>query len=310
MNMMLCMFDTMIMVLISVSFVSLLERKILSSIQLRVGPNKSSIKGMLQSFSDAIKLMIKEKMFPINVNYLLYLFSPIMMVVLMMLMWMNSPYYINFINNYMHMMMILCILSMGVYPLMISGWSSGSIYALIGSLRSIAQTISYEVSMIFIMFSMIMFTETFNLLLFCNLQKYSWFIFLFYPISFMLFISFLAELNRTPFDLAEGESELVSGFNIEYMGMTFAMIFMAEYGMILFMSYLFSIFFLGGNINSMMFYLMFLIMAILIIWVRGTFPRIRYDQMMMMMWKKFLPFTLCYLIILVMIKMMILLMII
>nr|QTT79698.1 NADH dehydrogenase subunit 1 [Platyscapa corneri] len=287
--------EIIIGVLISVAFVTLLERKILGYIQLRKGPNKTGFMGLLQPMSDGLKLFSKETFYIFDTNYFLYLLSPMFSMFSMLLLWILLPYYVNFMSYHMQVMIIFCIMSTNVYSFMFSGWSSNCIYALLGSIRSIAIAISYEVYMFFIIYGLFIFTESFSIYDIIRLQSYCWFIVTLMPLGILFFISLLAELNRTPFDFAEGESELVSGFNIEYMSGSFSLFFIAEYGMILFNMYLYSIFFLGGNIYSLFFYLMFMLMVILVIWVRGAFPRWRYDLVMSSMWMRFLPVTMLYL---------------
>nr|YP_010758083.1 NADH dehydrogenase subunit 1 [Kisaura adamickai]WEU80088.1 NADH dehydrogenase subunit 1 [Kisaura adamickai] len=281
-----------IMVLISVAFFTLLERKILGYIQIRKGPNKVGMLGILQPFSDAIKLFTKEQILLINSNYLIYYFSPIFGLMLSLLIWMLVPFMENLISMLMGFVIMLCFLSVGVYTVMISGWSSNSNYAILGSLRAVAQSISYEVSMTIIMLSVIIMIFSFNLMNLMIFQKYIWFIIFMLPLSLMLFSSLLAETNRTPFDFAEGESELVSGFNIEYGSGGFAMIFLAEYSSIMFMSMLFSMMFLGGNFSSLILYIQMVFLCIMFIWVRGILPRFRYDKLMYLTWKIYLPVSL------------------
>nr|YP_009130779.1 NADH dehydrogenase subunit 1 [Ibalia leucospoides]AIK21701.1 NADH dehydrogenase subunit 1 [Ibalia leucospoides] len=296
----------MIMILISLAFLTLLERKMLGYLQIRKGPNKVSLMGILQPFSDAIKLFSKELFLIKNLNYMFFLMSPILSISLMLIMWSILPnFYILFYLN-LNVLLFMCILNMGIYPMMMMGWSSNSMYSMLGAIRSIAQTISYEVSLIFIIISSLMLTESFNLMNLFQYQYYINFLFYLYPIMLMFLISIIAELNRTPFDLSEGESELVSGFNTEYMSGSFSLIFMAEYGMIMLMSVLFSMFYINNKNYYFLFYLKILLIMILIILFRGSYPRMRYDMLMMLMWKSFLPMILNMLIYLYFMKWLIL----
>lgn len=291
----------MIIVLISIAFLTLLERKILGYIQIRKGPNKVGYLGLLQPFADAIKLFSKETFLILKSNYIYYLLRPIFSIILMLFLWQNLLIILNVLNNTYRILIILCLLRIGVYGIIIAGWSSNSIYSLIGSIRSIAQTISYEVRIILLMLSQIFLIERFNLIIFKEFQIYSWFFFINFFRALIIIVRFLAELNRTPFDLAEGESELVSGFNTEYIRGRFALIFIAEYGIILFIIMLFRIFFFGRKFN-LYFYLIYLFILFFVIWVRGTFPRIRYDNLIYLTWKSYLPIRLNYLIFIICIK--------
>uniref|UniRef100_UPI0030013D16 NADH dehydrogenase subunit 1 n=1 Tax=Parotis suralis TaxID=1266113 RepID=UPI0030013D16 len=282
-------------VLIGVAFLTLLERKVLGYIQIRKGPNKVGMMGVLQPFSDAIKLFTKEQTYPSFSNYLSYYFSPVISFILSLMIWMMIPYYFNLINFNLGILFFLCCTSMGVYTVMIAGWSSNSNYALLGGLRAVAQTISYEVSLALILMSSIIMIMDFNLLIFNYYQNLVWFMFLMFPLSLCWFSSSLAETNRTPFDFAEGESELVSGFNIEYSSGGFALIFLAEYSSILFMSLLFVLLYLGGYEFNFFFYLKISLISFLFIWVRGTLPRYRYDKLMYLAWKIYLPLSLNFL---------------
>nr|YP_010934906.1 NADH dehydrogenase subunit 1 [Tassonia gloriae]WKV28897.1 NADH dehydrogenase subunit 1 [Tassonia gloriae] len=292
---------TMVMVLISVAFLTLLERKVLGYIQIRKGPNKVGYMGILQPFSDAIKLFSKEFFFTIKTNYLFFIFSPLVSMLLMLMLW-NSISLMSQVSNLeMMLMMVFCLMSVGVYPLMIGGWSSNSVYSLLGGLRSVAQTISYEVSMILIILVSLILSESFNLIEFYKFQNLMWFFYFNIPVGMIFFVSLLAEMNRTPFDFSEGESELVSGFNIEYMSGSFALIFIAEYGMIMFMMMMLMFLFLGGKMNLLLM-LMYLILLFFVLWIRGTYPRFRYDNLMYLNWKSYLPISLNYLIFLVFLK--------
>nr|CAH59894.1 NADH dehydrogenase subunit 1 [Zygaena romeo adumbrata] len=283
-------------VLIGVAFLTLLERKVLGYIQIRKGPNKVGIVGIMQPFSDAIKLFTKEQTYPMFSNYLSYYFSPIVSFILSLMLWLLIPYYFNLISFNLGLMFFICCTSLGVYSVMIAGWSSNSNYALLGGLRSVAQTISYEVSLVLIMLSSIIFVMNFNLVFFNEYQNIIWFFFLMIPLSLCWVSSSLAETNRTPFDFAEGESELVSGFNVEYSSGGFALIFMAEYSSILFMSMFFCLLYLGGYNLSLVFYLKLVLVSFLFIWVRGTLPRYRYDKLMYLAWKSYLPISLNFII--------------
>nr|YP_010329914.1 NADH dehydrogenase subunit 1 [Cucullia pustulata]UNP54663.1 NADH dehydrogenase subunit 1 [Cucullia pustulata] len=282
-------------VLIGVAFLTLLERKVLGYIQIRKGPNKVGFMGILQPFSDAIKLFTKEQTYPNFSNYISYYFSPVISFILSLMIWMLIPYYFNMINFNLGILFFLCCTSLGVYTVMIAGWSSNSNYSLLGGLRAVAQTISYEVSLSLILMSSIIMIMDFNLINFFFFQDIIWFVFLMFPLSLCWMSSSLAETNRTPFDFAEGESELVSGFNIEYSSGGFALIFLAEYSSILFMSLLFVLIYLGGYSLSIMFYLKLTYISFLFIWVRGTLPRYRYDKLMYLAWKSYLPISLNFL---------------
>nr|YP_010694726.1 NADH dehydrogenase subunit 1 [Evergestis extimalis]WCF59603.1 NADH dehydrogenase subunit 1 [Evergestis extimalis] len=282
-------------VLIGVAFLTLLERKVLGYIQIRKGPNKVGFLGILQPFSDAIKLFTKEQTYPMYSNYLSYYFSPVVGFFLSLLIWMLIPYYFNMVSFNLGILFFLCCTSLGVYTLMIAGWSSNSNYSLLGGLRAVAQTISYEVSLALILMSSIIMLMDFNMMNFKEYQNLIWFMFIMFPLSLCWFSSSLAETNRTPFDFAEGESELVSGFNVEYSSGGFAMIFMAEYSSILFMSLLFVLIYMGGYNLSLFFYFKIILISFLFIWVRGTLPRYRYDKLMYLAWKLYLPISLNFL---------------
>nr|AND96615.1 NADH deshydrogenase subunit 1 [Helictopleurus quadripunctatus] len=295
---MLCFITTLIMVimvLIGLAFLTLMERKVLGYIQIRKGPNKVGFTGILQPFSDAIKLFTKEQTFPYMSNYLIYYMSPVFSLCLSLMLWLCMPFLTYLFNFNLGVLYFLCISSLGVYTIMMAGWSSNSNYSMLGALRAVAQTISYEVSLFLILLSFLFLVSKLNFLEFLKYQDNMWFLFLCFPLCFMWFISSLAETNRTPFDFAEGESELVSGFNVEYSSGGFALIFLAEYSSILFMSMLCSLLFLGGDLYSVGFFFKLVFMAFLWVWVRGTLPRYRYDKLMYLCWKSFLPVSLNYL---------------
>lgn len=281
--------------MVRVAFLTLLERKVLGYIQIRKGPNKIGFIGILQPFCDAIKLFTKEQVIPFLSNFFIYYFSPIFSLFLSLFLWVCIPFIIKGYSFNLGVLFFFCCLRFGVYIVIIAGWSSNSSYALLGSLRAIAQTISYEVALVLILLSVLFLLLRFNLIVFDLFQKYVWLIFFFLPISFMWLISSLAETNRTPFDFAEGESELVSGFNVEYGAGGFALIFLAEYARILFIRMLFSLIFLGSLIFSVVFFLKLGFISFLFIWVRGAFPRYRYDKLIYIAWKSYLPIALLFL---------------
>nr|YP_010024747.1 NADH dehydrogenase subunit 1 [Pseudothemis zonata]QOQ35026.1 NADH dehydrogenase subunit 1 [Pseudothemis zonata] len=284
-----------ICVLVGVAFLTLLERSILGYIQIRKGPNKVGYCGILQPFSDAIKLFTKEQTLPMVSNYMPYYFSPVFSLFISLLIWSIMPFYFGLYSFELGLLFFLCCTSIGVYTVMIAGWASNSLYALLGGLRAVAQTISYEVSLALILISFMFLSNGYSLLSFFLYQDV-WFLFITFPLMIIWFASCLAETNRTPFDFAEGESELVSGFNIEYSSGGFALIFMAEYSSILFMSMLFVVLFMGGDFYSFLFVMKLVAVSFLFIWVRGTLPRYRYDKLMYLAWKSFLPISLNYLI--------------
>nr|YP_002970721.1 NADH dehydrogenase subunit 1 [Enithares tibialis]ACJ69545.1 NADH dehydrogenase subunit 1 [Enithares tibialis] len=285
----------LIMVLVAVAFVTLLERKVLGYIQLRKGPNSVGLMGLLQPFSDGLKLFFSEQTYPYLSNFIIYYFSPIFMLMLSFMLWVLFPFFVNVYSFNLGVLYFLCCTSFGVYGVMMCGWSSNSNYALLGSLRSVAQTISYEVSMSLILVCMLIFIYSFNFIDFMYYQNDVWFIFFSFPLFFSWFSSCLAETNRSPFDFAEGESELVSGFNVEYSSGGFAFIFLSEYMNIIFMSLLCCIIFTGCDLYSLFFYFKLVFFVFMFIWVRGTLPRFRYDKLMYLTWKVFLPLSLNYL---------------
>nr|YP_010424186.1 NADH dehydrogenase subunit 1 [Daphnia tibetana]USH58536.1 NADH dehydrogenase subunit 1 [Daphnia tibetana] len=283
----------MISVLVGVAFFTLFERKLLGYIQLRKGPNKVGVGGIIQPFADAIKLFSKEHLPPSYSNYAPFLAAPCFSLGLALMVWASTPSSFNFMSFNMSILFFLCCVSMGVYSLLAAGWSSNSKYSMFGALRGVAQTISYEVSLVLIIFTPLIVTFSYEMSSFTQFQSSLWFGVLFPLNCLVLLISCLAETNRTPFDFAEGESELVSGYNTEYSSGGFALIMLAEYTSILFMSFLVSFLFFGGG--GLLFIKLSCI-AFAFVWVRGTLPRFRYDKLMSLAWKSFLPFSLLFLV--------------
>ncbi|YP_009440921.1 NADH dehydrogenase subunit 1 (mitochondrion) [Apis laboriosa] len=290
----------MIMVLISVAFLTLLERKILGYIQDRKGPNKMLFLGLFQPFSDALKLLSKEWYF---FNYSnLYIYSPMMMFFLSLTLWILYPWiYSLYKLNYSILFMML-ILGMGVYPVLFIGWISNCNYSILGSMRLVATMISFEINLFFMVFSLMMLVESYSFFEFMNYQGMIKFSILLYPLYLLMFISMLIELNRTPFDLIEGESELVSGFNVEYYSGMFVLIFLSEYMNIMFMSMILTVMFYGFEFWSLKFIVTYIFHICLIIWIRGILPRIRFDKLMYMCWTEMLMLVMLYMMYLYLMK--------
>nr|YP_009707858.1 NADH dehydrogenase subunit 1 [Pseudocleopatra dartevellei]QEU52727.1 NADH dehydrogenase subunit 1 [Pseudocleopatra dartevellei] len=283
-----------ICVLLAVAFFTLLERKGLSYIQIRKGPNKVGTMGLPQPLADAAKLLAKEIAKPTTANYSPYFMAPIFSFILALLLWQLYPMIFSTYYFKWGILFFLCVSSLNVYGTLLAGWASNSKYALLGSLRAIAQTISYEVSMALILLFPLFLASSFNFMEIVEEQGILWLVFLMAPAAFLWFVTCIAETNRAPFDFAEGESELVSGFNIEYGSAGFALIFLAEYANILVMSLFTSILFFGGNQmimfeSDLMLVLKISFFAFLFIWVRASYPRFRYDLLMGLTWKSFLP---------------------
>nr|WNH23895.1 NADH dehydrogenase subunit 1 [Paraclinus fasciatus]WNH24010.1 NADH dehydrogenase subunit 1 [Paraclinus nigripinnis] len=292
-----------IFVLLAVALLTLVERKVLGYMQLRKGPNVVGPYGLLQPIADGVKLFLKEPVRPSTSSPLLFLATPILALTLALILWTPMPLPHPMADINLGILFILAISSLAVYSILGSGWASNSKYALIGALRAVAQTISYEVSLGLILLNAIIFTGGFTLQTFSTAQEATWLILPAWPLAAMWYISTLAETNRAPFDLTEGESELVSGFNVEYAGGPFALFFLAEYANILLMNTLSATLFLGSSL------LVFLpeattttlmikasLLSVLFLWVRASYPRFRYDQLMHLIWKNFLPLTLALII--------------
>nr|YP_009646708.1 NADH dehydrogenase subunit 1 [Ameiurus nebulosus]UXB57379.1 NADH dehydrogenase subunit 1 [Ameiurus natalis]ATU84931.1 NADH dehydrogenase subunit 1 [Ameiurus nebulosus]ATU84944.1 NADH dehydrogenase subunit 1 [Ameiurus nebulosus]UXB56378.1 NADH dehydrogenase subunit 1 [Ameiurus nebulosus]UXB57171.1 NADH dehydrogenase subunit 1 [Ameiurus nebulosus] len=286
-------------VLLAVAFLTLIERKVLGYMQLRKGPNVVGPYGLLQPIADGVKLFIKEPIRPSTSSPFLFLATPMLALTLALMLWapMPLPHPVTDLN--LGMLFILALSSLAVYSILGSGWASNSKYALIGALRAVAQTISYEVSLGLILLSIIIFTGGFTLQMFNATQEAIWLLIPAWPLAAMWYISTLAETNRAPFDLTEGESELVSGFNVEYAGGPFALFFLAEYANILLMNTLSAILFMGAmhlphapELATMNIMMKTALLSMLFLWVRASYPRFRYDQLMHLVWKNFLPMTL------------------
>jgi len=271
----------------------LFERKVLGYIQIRKGPNKVGYCGLIQSFSDAIKLFIKEYIFPYKINFFMFYWSPCLLLVLTLILWYLIPINYNSFNSLLGGLFFFCCTAFRVYTLIGRGWASNSNYSIIGTIRNVAQTISYEVRIALIFLSLIFFVYDYNLVGLSYNQYWIWLVYLYFPLFFCWVVSILAETNRTPFDFAEGESELVSGFNVEYRRGGFTLLFLSEYARIIFIRFFIVILFFGG------FYLKFIISLLLgsfftffFIWIRGCLPRYRYDKLINLMWKIYLPLSL------------------
>ena len=281
-----------ILILVNVAFVTLFERKVLGYSQIRKGPNKVRIIGLMQPFNDAIKLFSKELVFPNLSNIFQYFIAPMLGLMIVLIRFFLFPFKeINF-SIRISVLFIYIILRINVYPVLFSGWASNRKYALLGRLRSVAQTVSYEVSLALILIFYLTMLISLNLNMISGLNFYWYKFFIFLPIIGIWLISCVAETNRTPFDFAEGESELVSGFNIEYGSVGFALIFIAEYARIIFISVIFSLMFFSFRTNNVYLYLLITFLVIVWIWARTTFPRYRYDKLINLAWKIYLPVTL------------------
>ena len=297
--------------LIFVAYLTWAERKILGAMQLRKGPNVVGLFGLLQPFADAGKMLMKETIVPAGASRVLFIMAPMLTFSLAMIAWavipVNEGWAVADIN--VGVLYLFAISSLGVYGIIIAGWASNSKYAFLGALRSAAQMVSYEVSMGFVIVTVLLCVGSLNLTDVVLAQKTVWFFIPLFPMFVIFFISTLAETNRAPFDLPEGESELVAGFFVEYSAMTFALFFLGEYANMILMSSLTTILFLGGWLPPMdvapfnwlpgpiWFILKVCFCLFVFVWVRATFPRYRYDQLMRLGWKVFLPISLICLVI-------------
>ena len=293
-------------VLIGVAYLTYFERKVMGAMQSRKGPNVVGPFGLMQPFADAVKMLMKETIIPTGADKILFILAPMLTFGLAILAWavvpVNNGWGIANIN--VGILYLFAVSSLGVYGVIISGWASNSKYAFLGAMRSAAQMVSYEVSMGFVIVTVLILSGSLNLNHIVNAQKHIWFFIPLFPLFIIFFISGLAETNRAPFDLAEGESEIVAGFFVEYSSMAFGLFFLGEYANMILMSAMTTILFLGGWLSPVpfipsgvgWFILKLLICLFVFVWVRATLPRLRYDQLMALGWKVFLPISMAYLV--------------
>ena len=288
-----------ILLLIAIAYLTLAERKIMASMQRRKGPNVVGMFGLLQPLADGLKLLLKETIIPSFSSWIIFLLAPLFTFMCSLVLWSFIPFD-SYSYNSMGLLYILAFSSLGVYGILFSGWSSNSKYAFLGGLRSAAQMISYEVVLGLILMSTVLMAGSLNIKYIILYQTSVWFVIPLFPFWILFFICALAETNRAPFDLPEAEAELVAGYNVEYSSMGFALFFLGEYGNIIFMSAISSIFFFGGwdiyyedsFFNFLFFGVKVAFHTFLFVWVRAAFPRFRYDQLMRLGWKVFLPLVL------------------
>lgn len=294
--------------LIAVAYLTLAERRVIGFMQLRKGPNVVGPFGMFQPFADALKLMAKETILPAGANKVVFIIAPMLTFVLSLVAWAVIPFgdglVIADIN--VGILYLFAVSSLGVYGVIMAGWASNSKYAFLGALRSAAQMVSYEVSMGLVIINVLLCAGSLNLSAIVEAQQGMWFALPLFPMFIVFFISTLAETNRAPFDLPEGESELVAGYMVEYSSMSFALFFLGEYANMILMSSMTVILFLGGWLSPfdiwplnvipgpLWFILKIMMVLFVFLWVRATTPRYRYDQLMRLGWKIFLPFSLLY----------------
>lgn len=310
-NLLLKSLSIVVPLLVGVAFLTLLERKVMGSMHQRKGPNVVGFFGLLQAFADGLKLFVKETIFPSSANTLIFILAPIITFLVSLLIWAVIPFGYNliFADLNIGVMYIFAISSLGVYGIIFSGWSSNSKWSFLGGLRSTAQMISYEVSIGIILLSVLLCVGSLNFFDIVDSQINTWFVLPLFPLFIMFFISGLAETNRSPFDLPEAEAELVSGYNTEYSAIGFVLFFLGEYANMILMSSLVTIYFLGGWLSLFSERLMFLniisnffwfglkttFILFMFVWVRASYPRYRYDQLMRLGWKVFLPLSLGFL---------------
>jgi NADH-quinone oxidoreductase subunit H len=296
--------------LIAVAYLTYAERKVIAAMQLRKGPNVVGPFGLLQPMADGVKLFFKETIIPTTANRVIFILAPMMTFFLAMISWAVIPFSSELVlaNINVGVLYLFAISSLGVYGIIMAGWASNSRYAFLGGLRSAAQMVSYEVSMGFVLVSVLLTVGSLNLTDVVNAQKTVWFVIPHLPMFVVFYVSALAENNRSPFDLPEAEAELVAGYNVDYSAMTFALFQLGEYANMILMSAIMTILFLGGWLPPLDIAPLNLIpgpiwmvgkMAVLLfgyLWVRASFPRYRYDQLMRLGWKVFLPLSLGWLV--------------
>ena len=294
--------------LLAIAFLTLAERKVLASMQRRKGPNVVGILGLFQPIADGLKLLVKEPVLPNSANLVIFLFAPILTFLLSNVSWAVVPFGEGLVLADLNvgLLYLFAVSSLGVYGIITAGWASNSKYPFLGSLRSAAQMVSYEVSIGLILITVLLCAGSLNITEIVLAQEKIWFCIPLFPLLFLFFISCLAETNRAPFDLPEAEAELVAGYNVEYSSMGFALFFLGEYGNMIVMSSLCSLFFLGGWLppaNWVIFLwlppifwfgIKTIFFLFLFVWVRAAFPRYRYDQLMRLGWKVFLPLSLAW----------------